>query len=413
MLGGSLHRGRARLSSSQSNSCSISPSFSKSVNWSDSSAVDCPAAPVIAKITTGGQVSGEHPRERNLKKGKFMGTTTHSIDVKAPLRSVYDQWTQFEEFPRFMRDVVEVRQHGANALSWKVLMGGKEKQWEARIIEQIPDTSIVWESVDGTSNRGAITFEPLGAEATRLTVVMEYEPEGFLEKAADLLGVPSGHVEESLKSFRELIESKDTVTGGWRGRIESTGPEEASIDRGLAAEFGTKSPDGLRASNEEETYGQALPVTEVQTGEHEAAMVARPNGTEQNVQKQNSSSMNGKPEIPSATAISVPDPTLQAVPVTELEAGEHEAGMVSRASDDRETERGEPMDIALDDLERENTHSAKAEDHPGNIFSEPEKEEIARRAFDLYLARGQAPGHEMDDWVEAKRQLVEEHGSKV
>ena len=121
-----------------------------------------------------------------------MGTTTHSIDVKAPLKSVYNQWTQFEEFPRFMRDVVEVRQHGPDALSWKVLMGGKEKQWEARIIEQIPDTSIVWESVDGTSNRGAVTFEPLGTDATRLTVVMEYEPEGFLEKAGDLLGVPSG-----------------------------------------------------------------------------------------------------------------------------------------------------------------------------------------------------------------------------
>jgi uncharacterized membrane protein len=137
-----------------------------------------------------------------------MGTSTHSIDVKAPLQSVYDQWTQFEEFPRFMRDVVEVRHHGPDALSWKVLMGGKEKQWEARITEQIPDTSIVWESVDGTSNRGAITFEPLGTDATRLTVVMEYEPEGFLEKAGDILGIPSGHVEESLKSFRELSRAK-------------------------------------------------------------------------------------------------------------------------------------------------------------------------------------------------------------
>src|SRR6476659_10391016 len=100
-----------------------------------------------------------------------MGTTTHSIEVKAPLQSVYDQCTQCEEFPRFMRDVVEVRQHGPEARSWKVLIGGKEKQWEARIIEQIPDTSIVWESVDGTGNRGAVTFEPLGAEFTRLTVV--------------------------------------------------------------------------------------------------------------------------------------------------------------------------------------------------------------------------------------------------
>ena len=237
-----------------------------------------------------------------------MGTTTHSIDVKAPLKSVYDQWTQFEEFPRFMRDVVEVRQHGPDALSWKVLMGGKEKQWEARIIEQIPDTSIVWESVDGTSNRGAVTFEPLGTDATRLTVVVEYEPEGFLEKAGDLLGVPSGHVEESLKSFRELIENKSTATGGWRGRIEST--------------------------EETET-----------------------------------------PSVKPHTTDSVPHPAFQAVPVTNLESGEHEAGMIARVS-------------------------------------EPDQEEIARRAYDLYLVRGQVAGYEMDDWMEAKRQLLVELNSK-
>jgi uncharacterized membrane protein len=371
--------------------------------------------PAFAKIKTGGEVSGEHPKESTSKKGKFMGTTTHSIDVKAPLRSVYDQWTQFEEFPRFMRDVVEVRQHGADELSWKVLMGGKEKQWDARIIEQIPDTSIVWESVDGTSNRGAITFEPLGTEATRLTVVMEYEPEGFLEKAADLLGVPSGHVEESLKSFRELIESKGTVTGGWRGRIESTDSVEAPVDEATTSEPVTKSPDGLRARHEADTSGHALPVTETQAGDHEASMVERPNGTDQKVQ--NSYSLHVEPENPSVeapTSVGVPDPTLQTVPVTDLEAGEHEAGMVARASDKEETERVEPLDIALDAVEQETADSDTAEcGSRGNTFSEPEREEIARRAFDLYLARGQAPGHEMDDWVEAKRQLVEESSFKV
>jgi hypothetical protein len=304
-----------------------------------------------------------------------MGTTTHSIDVKAPLKSVYDQWTQFEEFPRFMRDVVEVRQHGPDALSWKVLMGGKEKQWEARIIEQIPDTSIVWESVDGTSNRGAVTFEPLGTDATRLTVVMEYEPEGFLEKAGDLLGVPSGHVEESLKSFRELIENKSTATDGWRGRIESTDLEEVSDDKDMVPGPATPSADGFRASKEAETFRQGVPVTETGRGEYEAAMVARPNDTDQELQN---SSLSEEPETPSGkahTTDSVPHRAFQAVPVTDLESGEHEAGMIARVS-------------------------------------EPDQEEIARRAHDLYLARGQAAGHEMDDWIEAKRQLLEERNSQ-
>jgi hypothetical protein len=341
-----------------------------------------------------------------------MGTTTHSIDVKAPLQSVYDQWTQFEEFPRFMRDVVEVRQHGPDALSWKVLLGGKEKQWEARIVEQIPDTSIVWESVDGTSNRGAITFEPLGTDATRLTLVMEYETEGFLEKAGDILGVPSGHVEESLKSFRELIESKSTATGGWRGRIESTDVEKASVE--MAPEPAPTSASGFRASNEAEIYRQAVPVTETRAGEHEAGMVARPNDTDQELQNRRSTTGEAEtPSIKAHTTGSVTDPAFQAVPVTDLEAGEHEAGMVARVSDKEETRKVEPMDIALNDLERETATAGTAEGLRSNTFFEPNKGEIARRAYDLYLARGQVAGHEMDDWIEAKRQLLEESGSKI
>jgi Polyketide cyclase / dehydrase and lipid transport/Protein of unknown function (DUF2934) len=304
-----------------------------------------------------------------------MGTTTHSIDVKAPLQSVYNQWTQFEEFPRFMRDVVEVRQHGPDALSWKVLMGGKEKQWEARIIEQIPDTSIVWESVDGTSNRGAVTFEPLGTDGTRLTVVMEYEPEGFLEKAGDLLGVPSGRVEESLKSFRELIENKSTATDGWRGRIESTDLEEVPGDNDMVPEPAPTATAGFRANNEAETFRQGIPVTETGRGEYQAAMVARPNDPDQEPQNSSLSEETETPSVKAHTTDSVPDRAFQAVPVTDLESGEHEAGMIARVS-------------------------------------ELDQQEIALRAYDLYLARGQVAGHETDDWIEAKRQLLEERNSQ-
>jgi Polyketide cyclase / dehydrase and lipid transport/Protein of unknown function (DUF2934) len=343
-----------------------------------------------------------------------MGTTTHSIDVNAPIRSVYDQWTQFEEFPSFMRDVVEVHQHGPNSLSWKVLMGGKEKQWEARIIEQIPDTSIVWESVDGTSNRGAITFEPLGADSTRLTVVMEYEPEGLLEKAADLLGVPSGRVEESLKSFRELIESKGTATGGWRGTIESTDLEKASVDKNTSPGSAEPSANGFHASNERESSRRTVPAPEIQTGEHEASMVERPNDNYQEVQNRPSISSETEPSsIQSHTTGSVPDPALQTVPATNLEAGEHEAGMIARVSDKEESRKVEPNDNALDDLEPETANADTAEGYRFNTSFEPDQEDIARRAYELYHARGQAAGHEADDWLEAKRQLLEEKSSKT
>jgi Protein of unknown function (DUF2934) len=112
-----------------------------------------------------------------------------------------------------------------------------------------------------------------------------------------------------------------------------------------------------------------------------------------------------------AYTVSAPDPALQTVPMTDLEAGEHEAGMVSRASD-KEDGRVEPTNVSLDDLEQETTNSKTPKDLRGETFFEPDKEEIARRAYHLYLARGQVSGHEMDDWMEAKRQLLEEGSSQ-
>src|SRR5580704_4262019 len=150
-----------------------------------------------------------------------MGATTHSIEVNAPLQAVYNQWTQFEEFPRFMEAVEEVRQDGPKSLFWKATIGGKDKQWEAEITEQVPDKRIAWESVDGTPNTGEVTFESLDFGRTRITLTMEYEPEGFLERAGDALGIPSSQVEGDLKRFRDFIEQRETETGSWRGQIEN------------------------------------------------------------------------------------------------------------------------------------------------------------------------------------------------
>ena len=148
-----------------------------------------------------------------------MGATTHSIEVNAPLRAVYNQWTQFEEFPCFMEGVEEVRQEGEKRLFWRATIGGKTKEWEAEITEQIPDERIAWQSVDGSPNSGTITFEKLDSELTRVTATTEYEPEGFIEKAGDALGIPSGRIEGDLGRFREFIEQRGRETGGWRGQI--------------------------------------------------------------------------------------------------------------------------------------------------------------------------------------------------
>jgi uncharacterized membrane protein len=149
-----------------------------------------------------------------------MGVSTHSIEVNAPLTAVYNQWTQFEEFPHFMDGVEEVRQEGNNRLFWKAKIAGKVKEWDAEITDQVPDKRIAWESIDGSSNSGTITFDELGESLTRVNATIGYEPEGLLEKTGDALGFPSARIEEDLKRFRDYIEERGRETGGWKGRLK-------------------------------------------------------------------------------------------------------------------------------------------------------------------------------------------------
>jgi uncharacterized protein (TIGR02271 family) len=157
-----------------------------------------------------------------------MAATTHSIEVNAPLRIVYNQWTQFEDFPRFMEGVEQIRQEGDKRLFWRAKIGGTVKEWEAEITHQVPDERIAWQSVDGSPNSGTVMFEPLSADWTRVTAAFEYEPEGFLEKAGDALGIPAGRVQGDLERFRGFIEERGRETGSWRGEIEGAEPAHPS-----------------------------------------------------------------------------------------------------------------------------------------------------------------------------------------
>lgn len=172
-----------------------------------------------------------------------MGATTHSIEVNAPLRAVYNQWTQFEEFPRFMQGIEEVRQEGDQRLFWKARIGGKVKQWEAEITNQAPDRRIAWQSVDGSPNSGTITFEEVDPERTMVTATIEYESEGFLEKTGDALGIPSGRVQGDLERFRDFIEERGRETGGWRGQIGER--ERPSLASGIGEERPTSGVESL------------------------------------------------------------------------------------------------------------------------------------------------------------------------
>ena len=142
-----------------------------------------------------------------------------SIEVDRPLRLVYNQWTQFEEFPRFMEGVKEVRQLDDQRLHWRAGIGGKEKEWTARIIEQIPDDRIAWQSESGDYTSGQVDFAKLGVDRTRVTLEISYDPKGFIENAGDAVGVVSSRVENDLEHFKEFIENRGQETGAWRGTI--------------------------------------------------------------------------------------------------------------------------------------------------------------------------------------------------
>jgi uncharacterized membrane protein len=143
-----------------------------------------------------------------------------AIEVRAPVRAVYNQWTQFEEFPRFMTGVKEVRQIDDTHLHWHAEIWGKDKEWDAEITEQVPDQVIAWGSTSGDApNRGTVRFESLGADRTRVRLIMEYEPQGAIENIGDALGLLSARVQQTVEQFKQFIEKRGTETGGWRGEV--------------------------------------------------------------------------------------------------------------------------------------------------------------------------------------------------
>ena len=148
-----------------------------------------------------------------------MSTIEQSIEVHAPLSTVYNQWTQFEAFPQFMDGIDEVRQLDDTHLHWVASFGGTQHEWDAEITEQHPDERVAWRNTDGKDNAGVVTFHRIDDATTRVMVQMDFVPEGVKEKIGDALGVPDRRVKGDLERFREFIESRGEETGAWRGEV--------------------------------------------------------------------------------------------------------------------------------------------------------------------------------------------------
>jgi uncharacterized membrane protein len=150
-----------------------------------------------------------------------MASVVESIDVKVPVSTAYNQWTQFEQFPRFMEGVKSVDQTDDTHLRWIAEVGGQEKEWDAEISEQHPDERIAWNATSGAENAGVVTFHRIDDETSRVTLQMDVDPEGIVENVGTALGFLDRRVKGDLERFKEYIESRGTESGAWRGEVEA------------------------------------------------------------------------------------------------------------------------------------------------------------------------------------------------
>jgi uncharacterized membrane protein len=151
-----------------------------------------------------------------------MTNVEHSIEVNVPVQVAYNQWTQFEDFPRFMDAVDEVRQVDDTHLHWVARVAGKRKEWDAEITEQTPDQLIAWTSTSGARNAGVVTFHRIDDNSTRIMLQLDVEPEGAVETVGSAVGILEREVAGDLERFKELVESTGQETGAWRGEVKQT-----------------------------------------------------------------------------------------------------------------------------------------------------------------------------------------------
>ena len=183
-----------------------------------------------------------------------MATTVEkSIRVEAPISAVYGQWTRFEDFPRFMGGVSTVEQLDDRRLHWVAEIAGVRREWDAEILQQIPDEKIAWAATEGATNAGQVTFRADGPTATEVTLHLEYEPEGLVEAVGDRLHIVEKQAESDLERFKTFLEAEGARPGGWRGTVNETmdvgdvGIDAAADTRGDSGKAGM-SVKGIVAS---------------------------------------------------------------------------------------------------------------------------------------------------------------------
>ncbi|MDP4508830.1 SRPBCC family protein [Nonomuraea turcica] len=195
-----------------------------------------------------------------------MSTIEHSIDVEVPITVAYNQWTQFESFPEFMEGVESVKQISDTRTAWVAEIAGVRREFEADITEQHPDERIAWRTTDKPHQAGVVTFHRLDDNTTRVTLQMEYDPEGFVETAGDWLQLVRLRVVGDMKRFKMFIESRGGETGGWRGDVPGPHQRGSTYGGDQPVPPGTVGGDNLPPSDTLPPPGPKPPGTEPPEG---------------------------------------------------------------------------------------------------------------------------------------------------
>jgi len=148
-----------------------------------------------------------------------MASIIEKIDVDVPVSTAYNQWTQFESFPHFLSFVESITQLDDTTTRWKVRIGGAEREFTAKITEQHPDERVAWKSIDEPHHAGVVTFHKLDDTHTRVTVQLDWAPQGFVETVGAAVGIDDHAIKKDLAKFKEFIESRGSETGAWRGDV--------------------------------------------------------------------------------------------------------------------------------------------------------------------------------------------------
>ncbi len=144
-----------------------------------------------------------------------------SVDVDVPVSTAYNQWTQFESFPQFMEGVERIDQLSPTKTHWVTRIAGVQREFDAEITEQHPDERVAWVTQNGTHQAGVVTFHRISDTTTRVTLQLDHDPQGLLEKAGEALGIIKRRIKGDLANFKTFIESRGIEEGGWRGDVDA------------------------------------------------------------------------------------------------------------------------------------------------------------------------------------------------